>query len=248
MSSVFSIGKILKAHSHSKLDWMHIWTSSIRLLQTHKCNVVFVTWPLHQRCVAITVQIVPAKMVILLKSFDFVSLRWVDPGHSRDLIRSQQPWFGHSSSQPSLSLWIFVCARECLLIYRCAKPQITCISCDCRCESTPNWIKTTSWSGLEANRFESRFGSIHFWCERNEFALSVQCKRALVDNTLLQLYLRDPLVLICWDQQTHLHHSIPHCEWGVVLMKGMAIVRPIQRGKLLPWGIGLPWGQFEGMS
>ena len=101
---------------------MCIRTGSIRfraftLFQTHKCKVIFIIWLLRQRRMTITVWSVPAKMAILRRSFNFMSLHQVDPEHSRGPIRSQEPWFGRSSSQPSLPHLIFMCTREHWLIY-----------------------------------------------------------------------------------------------------------------------------------
>ena len=71
----FTLQTGLNVHSN-RFASMHIRTGSIRfgvftLLQTHKCEVIFVTWPLRQHRMTITVWTVPAKMGILSKIVQF---------------------------------------------------------------------------------------------------------------------------------------------------------------------------------
>ena len=83
--------------------------TSVKSFSSHE-NCTSIAWPLQfEPC--------QRKWWFSRRSFDFVSLRRVDYRHSRGPIRSQEPWFGRSSSQPSLPHWVFVCTREHWFIY-----------------------------------------------------------------------------------------------------------------------------------
>ena len=173
---------------------MHIWTNSIRFVCSHYCKLTSVksflshdhcatvTWPLRHRRMTITVRTKPAKMAILSISFNFASLRWVDPGHSRSPIRSQEPWFGRLSNQPSLSHWISVCTHEHSLIYRrTSNVYIAWLQVRIHFDLDRNHL--LKWIGSKPVWI--RFGPIHFWCEldkcalnRTECASRVQCEQA----------------------------------------------------------------------
>ena len=168
---------------------MRTRTGSVRfcvltLLQTHKCKVVFIAWPLHQRHMTITVRTVPEKNG---DSFEdhLISCHSVELTldiHSRGPIHSQEPWFGRLSSQPSLPHWISVCAREHWLIYRHTK-NVYIAWLQVRIHFELDWNHLLEWIGTKPVWIQ--FGLIHFWCERHECTLnrtecarSVQCEQA----------------------------------------------------------------------
>ena len=157
----------VKAHSHCKLDWMHIQTDSrqcsfeqvqFAFLHSHYCKLTSVkSFSSHDHCASVAwrLEFEPCqrKWRFFLRSS--ISCQSVDL--TLDILGAP---YAHKSPvflviRPARNLYFVksLCAHVSIDWF--INVQITCISHHCRCKSTLNWIGTTSWSGLEAIRFES---------------------------------------------------------------------------------------------
>ena len=173
----------LMSHSHCKMDWVQIQAGSrqctfepvrFSFVCSHYCKLTSVmSFSAHDPCASFAwpLQVEPCqrKWRFFWRLFNFVSLHQVDRGHSRGPVRSQEPWFGRSSSQPSLPHWTFVCAREHSVIYRHTN-NVYILLLQVRIHFKLDQNHLMKWIGSELVWI--RFKPIHFLCELEKCALN----------------------------------------------------------------------------
>ena len=129
-----------------------------------QCKVVFVMWPLRQHCISITVQAVPAKIEILLSilvQFRVTPSSWLWTFARLHMLTKVpvcsfiQPTVFYLNEYP----WAHVSINWFIVVqtYKWCVYHMTAGENPLRTAS--NWIETTSWSGLEANQFESNLNA-----------------------------------------------------------------------------------------